>query len=207
MLRTALFIAVALSLSSFAFSQVPNRRNNTIGVSPAKTLQQADRPPVFALATATQGLSRDFGLDGPHWLTYVTLASPDLIWEAKDKTRDWRFDQTDTRSPKTITIYLGGPQWHQDNESIIVRADGKKLDKAIDELLSRSTPVLISLSGKPVSEMYLKALKPETLVVVLGARDLELKPTVIDSSAAEQSHALEPATGEVSNGKSSPPAQ
>ncbi|QDU39671.1 hypothetical protein Mal4_40170 [Maioricimonas rarisocia] len=204
MLKTVLCLAVALSLHSVAVSHEPSQRRDA---GPAELPMQADRPPVFALAQATKGLSRDFGLDGPHLLTYVTLTSPNLLWNAKNKTKGWRFDQPDPSSPETVTIYLGGPRWHWNKETKIARADGKELDKDVTELLARPTPVVVSLSGTPVSDQYLNVLKPDTLILVLGARDLELQPTVIDGSKAEQSHPPEPASGSVSSGESSPPAR
>jgi hypothetical protein len=164
-----------------------------LGSGPPKPVLNVEKAPVFAFAAASTGMSRDFGLDGPHMLTYVTLTSSELQWKAKDKTEGWRFSQPAPSDLSTVTIYLGGPRWHQEKESRIIRADGKKVETRVDELFEKPTLVLISLSGKPISETFLKVLKPETLIVLLGPRDIELAPTVSDGTKVEAAHPPESA--------------
>jgi hypothetical protein len=134
-------------------------------------------PPMFAIAQASKGLSRDFGLDGPHVLTYVSLYVPQAKWEGKAKTRDWKFSQPDTKNESAVTLYLGGPGWHQEAQSQFVTTDNKPI-RAEDLLkrLEKPTTVLISLSGKMVDPMYLHQMKSDTIVVILGKRDSELMP-------------------------------
>lgn len=136
-------------------------------------------PPLFATAKASEGRSRDFGLDGPHVLAFVSLQVPHVKWKNKAKTRDWPFDQPDFANESAVTIYLGGPHWHREKQSRVVTVDTVEVSReAILKRLKEPTPVLISVSGKMVDPYYLKVVKPDTLIVILGPRDLELSPVM-----------------------------
>lgn len=168
-----------------------------------------DKLPMFAICQVGSGLSQqNFGLDGPHVLTYLTISSSNVRWTAKEKTREWRFAQPAASNLSSVTIYLGGPLWHQKNESRFVRADGKNVDNSdLPELLAEPTPILVSLSGKSPNESISKLLKPDTMILLLGSRDLELKPVVVESVEAGQEHAPKPTAKPVLNGNSSLPAR
>ena len=147
----------------------------------------ASEPPTFAVAQATQGMSRDFGLDGPHKLVYLSLHVPHVRWTNKATTGKWPFDQPDLDNASAITLYLGGPGWRQQKQSSVVTVDNKKVEReAILKLLAKPTPVLVSLAGKTIDPYYLKVVKPGTLIVILGPRDLELAPRYTQGGGEEK---------------------
>jgi len=188
---------VLLTLVAFASGQDSAPANKVSKGPGAKENGQPDltkgenfgEAPLIVMARASHTLSRDFGLDGPHQLTLITLKSPNLCWVAKQKTRDWRFDQVDPLDPSSITIYLDGPSWHRKNETQILRADGTKVDEStLVELLAKPTPVLLLLSGQNCDLRYRQFVKAETLVLILGPRDLELMPRLSDGTQKNVMH-------------------
>jgi hypothetical protein len=206
-MKTVALIATFLTVVSSAVAQEPIdencNRTEPVPQSEPLTPTKMGKLPVFALGQASSGLSpRSFGLDGPHVLTYVTISSPNLKWTAKGKSRNWRFDQPNPSNSSLITIYLGGPAWHWKEQSRFVRADGKNVDDSdLLKLLEKPTPIVVSLTGNPMDQSFVRLLNSETIVLLLGSRDRELKPCVVDSVEAEQSYVPEPIAEPTSNGK------
>lgn len=84
------------------------------------------------------------------------------------------------------TLTLGGPSALA--ESRVVDLSGNNLDaEDILDRMESETPVLVSVSGKMVDPYYLQLAKPDTLVVLLGARDGVPVPTLLPTNEGSTS--------------------
>lgn len=115
----------------------------------------------------------------------IELTVPKPVWRVEGKVvpkRDWPHVVVDVER-NSRTLQLGGPSAL--SPSRVVDMTGRELDRRdLEERLRQSTPVLVSVTGKPIETFYLQTVKPDTLIVLLGPRDdapaIDLLPTGAD---------------------------
>jgi len=130
-------------------------------------------PPVFATAKATIQNKE----------LQISLTCPIPRWQVTGDVvpkKEWPKLQADVQK-YARTLNLGGPS--QLAESRVVDIHGKNLDeKEILKRLKVETPVLVSVDGEMLDPYYLKLVKEDTVVIVLGPRDGMPSPELLPSA-------------------------
>ncbi len=123
-------------------------------------------PPV--LATATVGGPGQIGTLRVDWRINLTI--PKIAWEViQNPQRDPEI-KAEVKQLKT-SLRMGGPSamW----PSKVVDLKGKELTRdQVFERLQKETPVLLSVTGRMPDAHYLQLTKEDTLIVILGPRDI-----------------------------------
>jgi hypothetical protein len=148
----------------------------TIGHAAESVSLPNDVPPAVGTAVAT-GIGDDI---------QIKLAVPSARWrvvgEVVPKSK-WPELKVDMAIEKR-TLLLGGPS--QLAPSRVVDVKGTDLSsEQILEQLKKESPVLVSVSGKPVDPYYLQLTQPDALIVILGARDKMPAPMMLPGRAPE----------------------
>ncbi len=120
----------------------------------------------------------------------VALTIPQVRWQLVGEFRpkeDWP-ELRSTTTAVALNLRLGGPtQWQpQMRTRIYSSRDGKALSKTqIIERLTKRTPVLVSVSGKPVDPYYLQLMREDVLIVKLGGDAFAPQPQLLPAESVE----------------------
>jgi hypothetical protein len=134
----------------------------------------------------------------------LRLSVPKVVWEIIGKERP-KMEWTKIKADVEMLIlefrmgYSGATQLAEQSQNRLVDLNGKRLGrKEALERLGENTPVLVSVSGEMPDPFYLRCVKPDTLIVLLGlpsSREYNLLPTSRgDNKQAEQDGGGQPAT-------------
>lgn len=165
-MRRLMFLLAAFLLSPSVLSAVDGSR------------LPKDLPPVLGVATAVNSKETPSAV-------VIRIVVPAMTAEVRGEVvpkRSW--PKADVQvTPREVTIVIDPKSPSQLVGSEVFTTDGEVVVKAdLLRKLSKPKPVLISTTGRAVDPFYLRVVKPDTLVVVLGARDgspnLSLVPQV-----------------------------
>ncbi|WP_425613597.1 hypothetical protein NA78x_003432 [Anatilimnocola sp. NA78] len=127
----------------------------------------SDVPPVIGMAVVSEPGTGD---ESREWKIKLTV--PKIAWEVVGEvTPKKRWPELKSEVEKAIlTLRMGGPS--PLTPSRVVDLKGMELSRdQVVKRLEKEIPVLVSVSGRMPDAYFLQLTAPDSLVVILGARD------------------------------------
>jgi hypothetical protein len=175
-----------ITLASIAFLASSAPADDTAGAG--KSVKAADSVPTPQGVAPLMGLAMALPKDPPITADYawaLKVQVPKVVWEITGERRpkaEWTEIKADVEM-KTLQLSMGyhmATQLADRSQNRLMDLNGNRISR--EEALKRlgkDTPVLVSISDMP-DPYYLKFVKPDTLVLLIGltdSKDYDLLPT------------------------------